>query len=86
MHSFFSDKNISRNRLYCEDVFTALQNIPAPYESIDLIFADPWGKDFLKKPYKLSNAQRLGPQIKTIRLSNGGFSFDNLTLEVKIFL
>ena len=42
MHSFFSDRNI---RLYCEDVFTALQNIPA--ESIDLIFADP--------PYKLSN-------------------------------
>ena len=42
MHSFFSDRNI---RLYCEDVFTALQNIPA--ESIDLIFADP--------PYNLSN-------------------------------
>ena len=42
MHSVFSDRNI---RLYCEDVFTALQNIPA--ESIDLIFADP--------PYNLSN-------------------------------
>ena len=42
MHSFFSNRNI---RLYCEDVFTALQNIPA--ESIDLIFADP--------PYNLSN-------------------------------
>ena len=42
MRPFFSDRNI---RLYCEDVFTALQNIPA--ESIDLIFADP--------PYNLSN-------------------------------
>ena len=42
MHSFFSDRNI---RLYCEDVFTALQNIPA--ESIDLIFADPYSLQFI---------------------------------------